>query len=213
MLLWMQDLGYAKLAGVPAVNGLCELKFWIFHHIHLLSLKWWMTLHYEMTLAQNGSLCFTKLVFLSCLCNRFKFCAAPDLRGAWKFSRHSHRSCSCGVTLVGNIVEARSQPFKRANHLLTPSFHCHIFRRHFPGWLGNSEVSLSLPLCYQLWLVVCFLVSWIKWSHQIIIIFYTLVVSPYWFKVYWSRPCFLNGGLANAAGWVLLQSSYHMRPL
>lgn len=52
-------------------SAICEwsmwVKFWTFI-ILICLVKWLISLHYEMTLAQNGSLCSLNCSFLSCLC-------------------------------------------------------------------------------------------------------------------------------------------------
>lgn len=74
---------------------------------------------------------------------RFEFCTTSSVRGAGELSRHSHRSGSCGVSAIGNFVEAAVQPYQASSGLLGIGSHRYLLRRHLPNRLGLPPVQIT----------------------------------------------------------------------
>ena len=82
---------------------------------------------------------------------RFEFCTTSSVRGAGELSRHSHRSGSCGVSAIGNFVEAAVQPYQASSGLLGIGSHRYLLRRHLPNRLGLPPVQITHHYMYSLW--------------------------------------------------------------
>lgn len=120
-------------------SAICEwfmwVKFWIF--IILISLvKWLSSRHYEMTMAQSGSLCSLNC-FLSCLCATDSSFVPPLIYAVLGSSRDIAIGPVAVVSLLlGTLLKQEVSPTKEPTTYLHLAFTATFFAGIFQAGLG-----------------------------------------------------------------------------